>query len=94
MEYSKALTASQYSLATYFNLCYSPFMQQIELTSVERAIRSVGSQKAVAALMGVKQASVARWKKTGLVPSKRVLGLERISGVSRTALRPDLYPAE
>lgn len=69
-------------------------MRNIELTPVERAIRSVGSQKAVAALLGVKQPSVARWKKTGQVPPERVLALEAASGVSRSLLRPDIYPPE
>ena len=67
-------------------------MTQVELSEVERAIRSVGSQVAVARLLGVKQASVARWKRTGKVPSGRVLDLERVSGVNRSRLRPDLYP--
>jgi DNA-binding transcriptional regulator YdaS (Cro superfamily) len=31
---------------------------------------------------------------SGRVPAKRVIAVERISGVSRRELRPDLYPAE
>lgn len=67
-------------------------MQSIELSNVERAIRSVGTQKAVAEALGVQQATVSRWKKSGRVPPERVLALEAISGIHRSVLRPDIYP--
>lgn len=35
--------------------------------------------------------AISQWKQ---VPAERVLEVERVSGVSRHLLRPDLYPAE
>jgi DNA-binding transcriptional regulator YdaS (Cro superfamily) len=43
------------------------------------------------ALGNVSSQAVSQWKR---VPADRVLEVERISGVSRHDLRPDLYPRE
>jgi DNA-binding transcriptional regulator YdaS (Cro superfamily) len=43
----------------------------------------------VARELGVTRAAVTKWRR---VPAERVLAVERISGVSRHDLRPDLYP--
>lgn len=47
----------------------------------------------VAAAAGVDKATVTRWSQKR-VPAERVLQVERITGVSRHVLRPDLYPTE
>jgi hypothetical protein len=66
---------------------------------MEKVIESVGSVyalcKAVRAETGGKcsNAHVAYWRKRR-VPAHMVLTLERISGVPRYELRPDLYPPE
>lgn len=41
--------------------------------------------------LGIKQPSVSSWAK---VPADRVLAIEALTGVTRTALRPDLYPSD
>ena len=42
--------------------------------------------------LGIKRQSVHKWK---IVPSKRALAVEAISGISRHELRPDIFgPAE
>ena len=41
----------------------------------------------------VEKSTVTRWA-SGRIPAERVLEVERITGISRTKLRPDLYPAE
>ena len=41
--------------------------------------------------IGVKKCSVSRWAKNK-VPAERVLDVERLTGISRSDLRPDLYP--
>lgn len=53
------------------------------------------TQEALAKALGVRQASVSRWC-TGRVPAERVLAVEAATGgeLSRSDLRPDLYPAE
>jgi DNA-binding transcriptional regulator YdaS (Cro superfamily) len=58
---------------------------------VAAAISSVGGVKKLATKLGIKQPSVSNWKR---VPAERVISVEKISGVSRTVLRPDLYPSE
>ena len=35
--------------------------------------------------------AISQW---GKVPAERVLDVERVTGVSRSELRPDLYPSE
>lgn len=41
--------------------------------------------------IGISAAAVSQWRR---VPAERVLEVEKASGVSRSALRPDLYPIE
>ena len=48
--------------------------------AVEKAISAVGSAVVLAA---------GQWRR---VPAERVLEVERLTGVSRHELRPDLYP--
>lgn len=61
---------------------------------VSRAIEGGGGLKSVAGKLGVRYQAVQKWRKSGRVPAERVLALESVSGVSRSALRPDLYPLE
>ena len=42
----------------------------------------------VARVLGVTRATVAKWD---VVPAERVVEIERITGIPREALRPDLY---
>jgi DNA-binding transcriptional regulator YdaS (Cro superfamily) len=45
------------------------------------------------ARLGVFKSTVMRWEKRR-IPAERVLDIERVTGVPRTQLRPDLYPTE
>jgi len=47
--------------------------------------------RALAAALGVSYQAVHKWRR---VPAHRVLEIERLRGISRTTLRPDLYPPE
>lgn len=38
------------------------------------------------------KSTITRWER-GRVPAERVLDVERVTGVPRHELRPDLYPA-
>ena len=49
------------------------------------------SAAALARLIGVNRSTFLRWEDRR-VPAERVLDVERITGVPRHALRPDLYP--
>ena len=59
--------------------------------ALKRAVENVGGQAKFARLIGVTAQAVSQWDE---VPPLRVLAVERVSGVSRTELRPDLYPLE
>lgn len=62
--------------------------------ALEDAIKAAGSQQALANLLGVKSPSITEWKARQRIPAERVLEVERLTGVSRHDLRPDLYPVE
>lgn len=50
------------------------------------------TQKELATKLGVKDPAITKWEK-GRVPAERVLDVERVTGVPRHRIRPDLYPA-
>jgi DNA-binding transcriptional regulator YdaS (Cro superfamily) len=58
---------------------------------VQRAITAAGGTASLAAGLGIKAPSIYNWKR---IPSERVLGVEKLTGIPRTELRPDLYPSE
>jgi DNA-binding transcriptional regulator YdaS (Cro superfamily) len=57
--------------------------------ALQRAINSVGTARELARLLGITPQSVSQWK---TVPVRRVLAVERITGVPRHHLCPELYP--
>lgn len=65
-------------------------------SGLSKAIEVAGGQKPLADLIGTTQSQVWYWlerSKQGVAP-KFVLPIERATGISRSELRPDLYPAE
>lgn len=47
--------------------------------------------EALSAGLGVNKTTLLRWEEgTVLIPAERVIDVERITGISRHALRPDL----
>ena len=61
------------------------------MKSLKAAIERVGLQKA-AEQIGVSPQAICNWQKRRKIPAERVLDVERVTGVSRHELRPDLYP--
>lgn len=59
--------------------------------ALQRAIKKVGGLAGIAEPLGISEQAVSQWDE---VPPLRVLAVERVSGVSRSELRPDLYPVE
>lgn len=57
---------------------------------LQRAIDSGGGLAALAGALGITEQAVSQWDE---VPPLRVLAVERVTGVPRHELRPDLYPA-
>lgn len=67
----------------------------MESEAVEQAKRAIGPYRLAQALSELGKhitgQGVGQWKR---VPAERVLHVERVTGVSRHDLRPDLYPRE
>lgn len=61
---------------------------QAKLTSLQNAIEVVGTASELARRLGIKPAAVLQWKR---VPAERCLEVERLTGISRHELRPDIY---
>lgn len=60
--------------------------------SLQRAIKIVGSRRALARALNISPAAVSQWTE---VPVKRVLAIEALTdgAVCRHELRPDIYPS-
>lgn len=48
-----------------------------------------GLQAKIARALGITRGAVAKWK---AIPPLRVLEIERLTGISKHDLRPDIYP--
>lgn len=57
-------------------------------TGADRAIAILGGKSAAARQLGVSPQAVDQWKR---IPIRHLFVLERLTGVSREELRPDLY---
>lgn len=59
------------------------------------AVRMAGSQTAFGALIGKRQSVINDWLREGRpLPAEHVLTVEKATGISRHALRPDIYPID
>jgi DNA-binding transcriptional regulator YdaS (Cro superfamily) len=58
---------------------------------IREAVEAVGTVAALARKLGITRAAIHQWAR---VPAERVLQVEAVTGISRTVLRPDLYPVE
>jgi DNA-binding transcriptional regulator YdaS (Cro superfamily) len=56
--------------------------------ALAKAIKAAGGAAALAVKLRITKQAVGAWKR---VPPGRVLEVERLTGVSRHALRPDIY---
>lgn len=61
---------------------------------VDRVIDALGGLTKTAAALGIDNPSViANWRTRKQVPAERVLEIERVTGISRHDLRPDIFGA-
>jgi DNA-binding transcriptional regulator YdaS (Cro superfamily) len=61
-------------------------------TALEIAKEKVGGSTGLAnALGGITPQAVSQWRR---VPAERAIEVERVTGVPRHELRPDIYPRE
>lgn len=62
---------------------------------IKQLINQAGGQSALARAIGVTQSHVWAWlNRNKRVPAAHVLKIEKIFGISRHDLRPDIYPTE
>lgn len=66
-------------------------MDDEAIGGIEHAVRAVGSQRELARRLGVTQQAISEWVASGEIPPRRVLDVERASGVPRRVLAPHLY---
>jgi DNA-binding transcriptional regulator YdaS (Cro superfamily) len=66
-----------------------PRLRREMAKALKEVIRHFGTRMAVAKTFDVTWTAVNNWR---WVPAHRVLEIERITGVPRHRLRPDLYP--
>lgn len=69
-------------------------VQQEEPTAIELACIAVGGETNLAKAVQISPQAVWQWVKKRRVPADRVIEVERVSGVSRHKLRPDIYPEQ
>lgn len=63
--------------------------------ALKKAIKTIGSQTALAKALNVTQAHVWNWlNRDTQVTAEYVLNIEKLTGVPRYELRPDIYPPE
>ena len=62
-------------------------MSQTPLSKVLDAINQAG----LAGKLGITRQAVNQWKRKGQIPVERVREIERITGIPRVELRPDIY---
>ncbi len=59
---------------------------------VSEVIKAGGGPLKLSKALGCDHSSVIGWRTRGQVPVERVLPLERLLGIPRHDLRPDIYP--
>jgi DNA-binding transcriptional regulator YdaS (Cro superfamily) len=58
------------------------------MEGVKLAVETAGGLRALARLLGIAHPSIVKWDK---IPADRVVEIERLTGIARERLRPDLY---
>lgn len=70
-------------------------MSVMKPISLARLIQAAGSQSKLADAIGASQQIVSYWaSKDKPLPAEYVLAAEAALGISRTEIRPDIYPPE
>lgn len=72
----------------------TPTQPESPTEALDRAVKIAGGQSAIARRLGVSQPTVWAWLNGGQLPAEHVLAVEAATGVSKHALRPDIYPDE
>lgn len=62
--------------------------------ALKNAIQAAGSQSELSRLIGESQQSISHWLNKSKVPAEQVIPIEKLTGIPRYELRPDIYPPE
>lgn len=66
-----------------------------ELTPLRKAVAIAGGQASLAREIGTKQQNIWAWlQKGGRVPAEFAAPIERVTGVSKQELRPDIFEGQ
>jgi DNA-binding transcriptional regulator YdaS (Cro superfamily) len=57
--------------------------------AIRAAVDKAGGWRPLARALGIKVQSLQNWRR---IPAERVLQIEKVTGLGREFLRPDLYP--
>ena len=60
-------------------------------SGLKAALEAAGSMRALARALGISHQAVIQWTR---IPTERIIEVERVTGVDRKRLRPDLYVRE
>ena len=68
--------------------------QPAEVDALLEAIAIAGGQAKLAEALDIRQSAVSNWiARKSRIPAERVVKIESLTGVSRSRLRMDLWPA-
>jgi DNA-binding transcriptional regulator YdaS (Cro superfamily) len=56
--------------------------------AITRAVKAAGTMDKLAIALGISCPAISQWKR---IPPGRLVDIERITGIPREELRPDLY---
>ena len=70
---------------------YWLYDERMNTNAMTQAIVAAGSVQRLAAALGVSDQAVRKMRAKGRPPAGRCLAIERLTGVSRYELRPDIY---
>jgi DNA-binding transcriptional regulator YdaS (Cro superfamily) len=63
-------------------------------TAIHKAVGIAGGQTNLARAVGVSQPRVWNWLNKNMISPEFVIPVEKLTGVSRHDLRPDIYPKD
>jgi DNA-binding transcriptional regulator YdaS (Cro superfamily) len=57
-------------------------------TGLKAAIEAAGGMRKLASRLQISYQAIQHWRR---IPAERLIDIERVTGISRAVLRPDLY---
>lgn len=58
---------------------------------IQRAADICGNRTRLAELFGVTRSCITQWQRRNRIPASRVIEFEKLTGISRHVLRPDIF---